>query len=95
MSKLHDPRWEKEARTEEESRKLQVRTGVLVGIFGAILLAFVVVLYQTQIVHGEDYLANANYSVQEVETVDSVRGEILDRYGRVYVVYNKIEIGKV
>lgn len=85
MSKLHDPRREKEARTEEESRKLQVRTGVLVGIFGAILLAFVVVLYQTQIVHGEDYLASANYSVQEVETVDSVRGEILDRYGRVLV----------
>lgn len=85
MSKLYDPHWEKEARTEEESRKLQVRTGVLVGIFGAILLTFVVVLYQTQIVHGQDYLNSANYSVQEEEPVDSVRGEILDRYGRVLV----------
>ena len=85
MNRRYDAHREKEMRTEEESRKLQVRTGVLVGIFGAVLLAFVVVLYQAQIVHGEDYLASANYSVQEVETVDSVRGEILDRYGRVLV----------
>ena len=39
----------------------------------------------TPLVRREDYLASANYSVQEVETVDSVRGEILDRYGRVLV----------
>ena len=84
-NKLFDPQGEREARTEEDSRKLQVRTGVLVGIFGALLLAFVVVLYQTQIVHGQDYRNRANYSVRELETVDSVRGEILDRYGRVLV----------
>ena len=85
MNKRYDLHWDKEPRTEEESRKLQVRTGVLVGIFGAILLAFLVVLYQTQIVHGQDYLASANYSLQELDTVDGVRGEILDRYGRVLV----------
>lgn len=85
MNKRYDLRRDREPHTEEESRKLQVRTGVLVGIFGAILLAFAVVLYQVQIVHGQDYLASANYSVRELETVDGVRGEILDRYGRVLV----------
>ena len=85
MNKRYDLHRDKEPRTEEESRKLQVRTGVLVGIFGVILLAFLVVLYQTQIVHGQDYLASANYSLQELDTVDGVRGEILDRYGRVLV----------
>ena len=71
--------------TEDDNRRLQVRTGVLVGIFAAILLAFAAVLYQTQIVHGKDYLDRAFTSVQQVETVESVRGELLDRYGRVLV----------
>ena len=71
----------KDSRTEEESRKLQVRTSVLFGIFCAFLIAFVVVLYGLQ---NGDYDLNANYAA-ETETVDSVRGEIVDRYGRVMV----------
>ena len=78
-------REDREPRTEDDSRRLQLRTGVLVGIFAAILLAFAVVLYQTQIVHGQDYRDRAFASVQQEETVDSVRGELLDRYGRVLV----------
>ena len=83
--KPYDSHREQEVRTEDESRKLQIRTGSLVGIFCVVLVAFFVVLYQTQIVDGADYLASANYSARKPETVDSVRGELLDRYGRVLV----------
>ncbi len=75
----------KDARTEDESRRIQIRTGMLLGMFCCVLLVFVVVLYDIQVVHGEDYLANASAKATQTETVDSVRGELLDRYGRVLV----------
>ncbi len=75
----------KDTRTEGESRKLQVRTAVLIALFCCILLAFFGVLYNLQVVKGDYYLANANHNIAQTETVDSVRGGILDRYGRVLV----------
>ena len=75
----------KDERTEGESRRLQVRTSILIGIFAAILLAFVGVLYGLQVVNGGSYLANATATVAQKETVDTHRGEITDRYGRVLV----------
>lgn len=72
-------------RTEGEGRRLQIRTSVLIGIFAAFLLAFCGVLYGLQIINGDYYLTNANASVALTETVDSHRGEITDRYGRVLV----------
>lgn len=75
----------REVRTEQEAHRLQIRTGILIGLFVCILAGFFCVLYQTQIVNGEQYRSNANVNITRSETVDSVRGEILDRYGRVLV----------
>ena len=75
-----------EDRTEAEGRLLRWRSGVMVGLFAVVLCAYFGVLYDLQVVHGEEYqaLAAANTSTQ-TETVDSVRGDILDSHGRVLV----------
>lgn len=67
---------------ETDGKLVLVRTSILIGIFAVILLAFGYVLYDTQYVHGQDYLNNANYSVAQTETVNAARGELIDRYGR-------------
>ena len=72
-------------RTEQEARQLRVRSGGLIFFFLLVLGAFFGVLYQLQIVNGDSYLERAFYTTGETETVDSVRGEILDGYGRVLV----------
>ncbi|MDD6160770.1 MAG: penicillin-binding transpeptidase domain-containing protein [Oscillospiraceae bacterium] len=75
----------KDAQTEQQSRRLQLRTGVLLGIFCCILLAYAGVLVRTQIVHGEEYLASSTSTILRSETVTTVRGSILDRSGTVLV----------
>ena len=75
-----------EDRTEAEGKQLRWRSGVMVGLFAAALCAYIGVLYDLQVVHGADYqaMAAANTSTQ-LETVDTVRGDILDSHGRVLV----------
>ena len=75
-----------EDRTEAEGRQLRWRSGVMVGLFAAALCVYCGVLYNIQVVHGADYqaIAAANTSMQ-TETVDAVRGDILDSHGRVLV----------
>lgn len=76
---------EEDVRTEQEAGRLKTRTAILVGLFGAILLAFVGVLINLQIIHGAEYLENASYTIVYNETVETVRGEVADRYGNVLV----------
>lgn len=70
---------------ETDGKLVRARTGVLIGIFAVILLAFCYVLYDTQYVHGQEYRDRADYSVAQTETVEAVRGEIIDRYGRALI----------
>ena len=75
---------QQEVKTEREAKRLKLRTQVLMTIFCGVLLAFVAVLFQFQIVNGESYLPiHYQSTISERERVDSSRGEILDRYGRV------------
>ncbi len=89
MNNSYDSVRAQEARAEREARRLLVRTRVLMSLFCAALAGFLAVLFQTQIVNGQDYLNNASHRLLEAETVDSARGEILDCYGRVLVA-NKV-----
>ena len=75
----------KDESTDGESRQLRLRTGVLLAIFAAVLLVFCGVLYTLQVVNGSSYLANANATAAQRESVDTHRGEILDRNGQVLV----------
>ena len=61
-----------------KNRRMQA---VVVLLF-AIVLAFVYVLYDLQIVQGADFLARSTRKIPEVQTVSAARGAILDRYGR-------------
>ena len=75
----------KDTHTEDEGHRLRVRSTLLMVLFGGLLLGFFSILYQLQVVDGAQWRANANYNITQTETVDGVRGEILDRYGRVLV----------
>ena len=74
-----------EDRTETEGRQLLWRSGGLLLVFAAVLCFYGSVLYNLQIVNGDRYQEQASYTTAERETVDSVRGEILDSRGRVLV----------
>ncbi len=85
MNNPFDPMHIQEEKAEREARRLKLRTNLLIAVFCAVLAGFVAVLYQAQIVSGSDYRANSSVRISKSEVVDSVRGEILDRYGRVLV----------
>ena len=72
-------------KAEREARRLKLRTNLLIALFCATLSLFVAVLYQTQIVNGSRYRSNSVQRDIQTERVNSVRGEILDTYGRVLV----------
>jgi penicillin-binding protein 2 len=75
-----------------ENRKFYMRVGVLALSLAAVLSVFFYVLYDVQIVRGEDYLLQSQKKSGITVTVEASRGEILDRYGRVLVssrlIYN-------
>lgn len=75
----------KDTHTEDEGHRLRVRSALLMVFFACLLLGFCSILYRLQVVEGAQWRANANYNVTQSETVDGVRGEILDRNGRVLV----------
>lgn len=85
MNNPFDPAHIQEEKAEREARRLKLRTNLLIALFCAVLCGFAAVLYQTQIVNGASYRANSSVRIVQPEQVDSVRGEILDRYGRVLV----------
>ena len=85
MNNPFDPAHIQEEKAEREARRLKLRTNLLITLFCAVLLGFAAVLYQTQIVNGDSYLSSSGARSVQPEGVDSVRGEILDRYGRVLV----------
>ena len=72
-------------KAEREARRLKLRTNLLIALFCATLSLFVAVLYQTQIVNGSRYRSNSVQRDIQTERMNSVRGEILDTYGRVLV----------
>lgn len=68
-----------------EGKQFHIRTLVVAGILALLLVTFAGVLYQLQIVKGEDYRAASTVKIANVETVEAARGEIVDRYGRTLV----------
>lgn len=58
------------------------RIAALAGLLAGVLLLYLGVLFNTQVVHYEEYLAQSLNSIAEVETIESSRGIITDRKGR-------------
>ncbi len=74
-----------EEKAEREARRLKLRTNLLIALFCGVLGGFCLVLYQLQVVQGASYRAGTNVHITGSQQVESIRGEILDRYGRVLV----------
>ena len=64
----------------KESRTFRLLA--LAGFLAVVLLIYLGVLYDTQVVHHEEYLAQSLHSIAEVENIDASRGIITDRKGR-------------
>ena len=58
---------------------------VLAGFLAAVLLVYLGVLYNTQVLQHEDYLAQSLHSIAKEEAIDASRGIITDRKGRTLV----------
>ena len=68
--------------------KRLINTGRLVAmalLLALLLLVYLVFLYRLQIVEGENYYNRSNEISSSTRAVTAVRGNILDRYGRVMV----------
>jgi len=74
-----------EEKAEREARRLKLRTNLLIALFCGVLGGFCLVLYQLQVVQGASFRAGTNSHITDSQQVESIRGEILDRYGRVLV----------
>lgn len=58
---------------------------LLAGLLAAVLLAYLGVLVDTQVVHHADYLSQSIHSIAREERVEASRGIITDRSGRTLV----------
>lgn len=77
---------------EEEKAKLleanlltRRRTRIVVVFLAALLALFVGVLYNLQVINGEEYLESSSNKIVQTETVSAARGEILDSQGNVLI----------
>jgi penicillin-binding protein 2 len=68
-----------------DARQFHGRVRFTLLLAGSILLLFLVVLYDLQVVNGAYYQSQSVLKISNIETVEAARGEILDRYGRVLV----------
>ena len=69
----------------EDRKRFHLRSNILVVAFLACLFGFICILYNAQIVHGKDYLAKSNTQVTTTQTVETSRGIITDRNGKILV----------
>lgn len=66
------------------------RSRILLGVFFAFLLIFAGILYDAQVVNYETYLARSTTQVTTTKTVESSRGPITDRNGKILVSNREI-----
>ena len=67
----------------EQEKQFHGRANILLGVFVICLLFFVLILYDAQIVNGSVYLAQSNTQVTTTQTVETSRGILTDRNGKV------------
>lgn len=68
-----------------DARQFHSRVRLVIFALGGLLLSFVLVLYNIQVVNGAEYRSQSERKISNTEAVEAARGEILDRYGRVLV----------
>ncbi|MCD8331031.1 MAG: penicillin-binding protein [Oscillospiraceae bacterium] len=76
---------EEELKSQEETAMTRRRTRAIILFSAALLALFIGVLYNLQVVQGEEYLESSSNKIVQTETVSAARGEILDSLGNVLV----------
>ncbi len=66
----------------------KTRIKILIAIIAATLLILVVRLVDLQLIHGEDYRRQYERTIRDTQILQSSRGRILDRAGRILAVDN-------
>ncbi len=74
----------------EHKKQFLRRSNLLVGVYFICLIVFVGILYDAQIVNGADYLSQSSIQITTTEPVESSRGIITDRNGKVLVSNREI-----
>lgn len=74
----------------DEEKQFHRRSRILLGIFALCLLCFAGILYNAQVVHAQEYLSQSTTQVTTTKTVESSRGVITDRNGKVLVSNREI-----
>ena len=69
----------------QQTDRTNHRLALFFGLLILILVAFIISLYSTQIVHGSEYRARSISSNATTETVEASRGILTDRNGKVLV----------
>ena len=65
-----------------EGKQFNIRTLIISILLALLLIGFVMVLYNLQIVKGDEYRSASTVKIANTVTVEAARGELLDRYGR-------------
>ena len=76
----------------EEEKLSPRRSQILLGLFALCLICFTAILYDAQIVHAAEYLSQSTTQVTTTQTVESSRGVITDRNGKVLVSNREIYV---
>lgn len=74
----------------DNEKQFHFRSIVILGIFSLCLAAFTGLLYSAQVVHHDDYLDKSTTQVTRTETIETSRGIITDRNGKVLVTNREI-----
>lgn len=65
-----------------EGKQFHIRTIVVALLLVLLLAGFFGILYNLQIIKGDEYRAASTVKISNTVTVEAARGELLDRYGR-------------
>lgn len=72
-------------RQQEHNGIVQRRFWALLLIIALLVCVFFFILYDLQVVHGDEYLESSLRKIPQTDTVEAGRGDILDTLGRVMV----------
>ena len=73
-----------------DEKQFHRRSNLLIGLFLLCLACFAGILYEAQIINGSEYLARSTTQVTTTQTVETFRGIITDRNGKVLVSNREI-----
>ena len=73
-----------------DEKQFHRRSNLLIGLFLLCLACFAGILYEAQIINGSEYLARSTTQVTTTKTVETSRGIITDRNGKVLVSNQEI-----